>query len=266
MATSTPAVPRSQGRQLAELILAESARAGLGTGGRLPTERQLAADLGVTRSAVRHAMKMLEAEGRVSREVGRGTFLRDPDGDHPASPPGSPPASATAIAPGPPPVLTWAPAPRDAADAAGSARLDDVGPADVMAVRRLLEPLVMPLVVAWATSRDFEEMDRCLAGGDAAKTFEDFEAWDLALHRCLFAASHSQLLMRLAEVIESARHGHVWGDLKRRNDSQQRRADYCADHRAIVAALRARDADGAVGAMRDHLARVERNLLGATSR
>ena len=77
MATATPAVSRSQGRQLAELILAESARAGLGAGGRLPTERQLAADMGVTRSAVRHAMKMLEAEGRISREVGRGTFLRD---------------------------------------------------------------------------------------------------------------------------------------------------------------------------------------------
>ncbi len=238
MATATPAVSRSQGRQLAELILAESARAGLGAGGRLPTERQLAADMGVTRSAVRHAMKMLEAEGRISREVGRGTFLRDPPGARAAS----------------------------AGDAGVSPRLDDVGPADVMAVRRLLEPLVMPLVVAWATARDFEEMDRCLAGGDAAQTFEDFEAWDVALHRCLFAASHSQLLMRLGEVIESARHGHVWGDLKRRNDSRQRRQDYCGDHRAIVAALRARDADAAVEAMRVHLTRVERNLLGATSR
>ena len=137
MATATPAVPRSQGRQLAELILAESARAGLGAGGRLPTERQLAADMGVTRSAVRHAMKMLEAEGRVSREVGRGTFLREPAGTDGASGSGG-----------------------------GSQRLDDVGPADVMAVRRLLEPLVMPLVVAWATARDFEEMDRCLAGGE----------------------------------------------------------------------------------------------------
>ncbi len=237
MATATPAVPRSQGRQLAELILAESARAGLGAGGRLPTERQLAADMGVTRSAVRHAMKMLEAEGRVSREVGRGTFLREPAGTDGASGSGG-----------------------------ESQRLDDVGPADVMAVRRLLEPLVMPLVVAWATARDFEEMDRCLAGGGAAQTFEEFEAWDLALHRCVFAASHSQLLIRLAEVIESARHGQVWGDLKRRNDSRQRRADYCGDHRAIVAALRARDAERAVEAMRAHLARVEGNLLGTASR
>jgi GntR family uxuAB operon transcriptional repressor len=263
MATATPAAPRSQGRQLAELILAESARAGLGTGGRLPTERQLAADMGVTRSAVRHAMKMLEAEGRVSREVGRGTFLRDPPGVAATATSAATAASAGAAA--------------SAGDGGGSSRprgspgpggplgLDDVGPADVMAVRRLLEPLVLPLVVAWATARDFEEMDRCLAGGDAAQTFEEFEAWDVALHRSFFAASHSQLLMRLAEVIEQARHGHMWGDLKRRNDSPQRRSDYCGDHRAIVAALRARDAGRAVGAMRAHLARVERNLLGATS-
>src|SRR5260370_34584823 len=85
MATATPAVSRSQGRQLAELILAESARAGLGAGGRLPTERQLAADMGVTRSAVRHAMKMLEAEGRIAPDVGRRTFLRDPPGARAAS-------------------------------------------------------------------------------------------------------------------------------------------------------------------------------------
>jgi DNA-binding FadR family transcriptional regulator len=196
-------------------------------------------------------MKMLEAEGRVSREVGRGTFLRDPPGA----------VAVTAAGDG-----GGSPRPRGPAGPGGSPGLDDVGPADVMAVRRLLEPLVMPLVVAWATARDFEEMDRCLAGGDAAQTFEEFEAWDVALHRSFFAASHNQLLMRLAEVIEQARHGHMWGDLKRRNDSRQRRADYCGDHRGIVAALRARDADRATGAMRAHLARVERNLLGVTSR
>lgn len=233
MATATPAVPASPGRRLAGLILAESERVGLGPGGRLPTERQLAADHGVTRSAIRHAMKVLEAEGRVSREVGRGTFLRDP-----AQP---------------------------SSDGDGPARLDDVGPADVMAVRRLLEPQVMPVVVAWATARDFEEMDRCLAGGDAAQTYEEFEVWDLALHRCIFAASHSQLLMRLIAVIESARRGHVWGNLKRRGDSHERREEYRRDHRELVAALRARDAGQAVEAMRAHLARVERHLLGGMS-
>src|SRR5579863_6543526 len=74
---TTPAAPAKRGRELAELILAESGRAGLGPGSRLPTERQLAADLGVTRSGIRLALATLEADGLISREVGRGTFLRE---------------------------------------------------------------------------------------------------------------------------------------------------------------------------------------------
>ena len=63
--------------RLAEVILADSRRAGLGPGSRLPTERQLAASLGAPRTSVRACSHCLEAEGRISREVGRGTFLRD---------------------------------------------------------------------------------------------------------------------------------------------------------------------------------------------
>ena len=58
----------------------------------------------------------------------------------------------------------------------------------------------MPLVVSWATARDFGEMERCLAGGDAAATYEEFETWDLALHRCIMAAAHSPLLAALYGV------------------------------------------------------------------
>src|SRR5215471_16544642 len=96
------------------------------------------------------------------------------------------------------------------APAAGQAPGADFAPADVMTVRRLLEPPAMSLVVAWATAADLEEMDRCLAGGDRAASFEEFETWDLALHRCIMAASHSPLLVTLYQAIEAARHGQVW--------------------------------------------------------
>ena len=131
-----------------------------------------------------------------------------------------------------------------------------------MTIRRLLEPQAMPLVAIWATARDFGEMERCLAGGDAAASFEEFETWDLALHRCIIGAAHSPLLAALYGLVESARHGQVWGDLKRRSTSSQRRQLYQEDHRAIVAALRARDSDAAVEAMRVHLTRVAEHLLG----
>jgi DNA-binding FadR family transcriptional regulator len=131
-----------------------------------------------------------------------------------------------------------------------------------MTTRRLLEPPAMRLVVAWATAADFEEISRCLAGGERAASYDEFESWDLALHRSIMAASHSPLLTRLYTVIEEARHSRFWGDLKRRSASRERQHDYQADHRDLVAALRARDADRAVEAMRAHLARVAGHLFG----
>lgn len=245
--------------RLAELILAESARAGLGAGSRLPTERKLAADMGASRTSIRHALAALQAQGHISREVGRGTFLRhDPGTDgHDAG------AAAVRTADG----REHGAGTAAAAPVAGLASEASAGfaPADVMTIRRLLEPLAMPLVVAWATASDFREMDRCLDGGDRAASYDEFETWDLALHRTIMAASHSPLLGQLYAVIETARHGHSWGDLKRRSASRERREKYQADHAELVAALRARDSDRATEAMRTHLSRVNNDLFGETA-
>lgn len=231
MASSTPARPPAYTVELAEAILE---RCSAGPGAKLPTERQLAADLAVTRTMVRHALALLEAEGRISREVGRGTFLRR--GDAPRRP---------------------------ERRARTAARSEDVGPADVMAARRLIEPQVLPLVVAWATPRDLDEMRRCLAGGASAKTYDEFEVWDFALHHAIVAASRNALLVAMYHEVERARKGALWGSLKRRNDSRERRLAYHVDHEQLVDALCARELERAVAVMDAHLARVEANLLGA---
>jgi DNA-binding FadR family transcriptional regulator len=202
---------------------------------KLPTERRLATELGVTRTMIRHALAALEAEGRVSREVGRGTFLR----------------GGGELRPG------------RARGAHHAARSEDVGPADVMAARRLIEPQVLPLVVAWATARDFEEMRRCLAGGASAQSYDEFEVWDFALHHAIVAASRNSLLVAMYQEVERARKGALWGNLKRRNDSRERRLAYHADHEQLVDALSARELERAVAVMDAHLGRVEANLLGA---
>lgn len=212
-----------RGRELAAAILATYVDSATAPGARLPTERRLADELGVTRAAVRLALSHLEAEGRVSREVGRGTFLR-----------------ATA----------------DGAD--------DVGPADVMTARELFEPQVIPLVVVHATARDFAELDRCLDDGEAADDVETWEQSDAEFHRAVVLAAHNRLLLRMYASIDAARHGPLWGNLKRRNDSPERRVVYRDDHRAIVEALRAREVERALDATRAHLTRVRANLLGAT--
>jgi GntR family transcriptional regulator len=59
--------------------LAERIEGGhLGTGERLPPERELAEWLGVSRMTVRQALGALAARGLVERGVGRGTFVRAP--------------------------------------------------------------------------------------------------------------------------------------------------------------------------------------------
>jgi GntR family transcriptional regulator, uxu operon transcriptional repressor len=235
MAASVASRPPAYSHDLAGLILERCGAGSLGPGSRLPTERQLADELGVTRTMVRHALALLEAEGRISREVGRGTFLRAAD-----------------------PRLTAERADR------GPVRSGDVGPADVMAARRLIEPQVLPLVVAWATARDLDEMRRCLAGGARAQSYDEFEVWDFALHHAIVAASRNPLLVAMYQEVERARKGALWGSLKRRNDTRQRRVAYQRDHEQLVDALSARELERAVGVMDAHLGRVEANLLGAT--
>ncbi len=221
--------PPSYSQDLAQLILARCEEPEFAVSGRLPTERTLATEFGVTRTMVRHALAMLEAEGRISREVGRGTFLT-PAGANPGGP-------------------------------AHIGEASEVGPADVMAARRLIEPQVLPLVVAYATQRDFDELRRCLAGGGAAQSAPEFEAWDYALHHAIVAASRNQLLVSMYRIVERARDGEIWGNMKSRNDTRERRIAYQADHVEIVEALCARELDRATAAMDLHLARVQANLL-----
>jgi DNA-binding FadR family transcriptional regulator len=281
-----PDTHAERGLELAQLILGRAAEAGLRPGSRLPTERQLAQDLGVTRSSVRYALGIMAAQGHISREVGRGTYLRAIRQVPSAGDPGltGPPGGASYPLPGSGPVSFQPAEGSGGAQLPRGAQLDGAqlrgpqprgaqtlgaqpdsaqsafAPADVMMVRRLLEPPAMPLAVAWATAGDFQEMDRCLAGGDRSASYEEFEAWDMALHRSIMAATHSPLLVTLYGSIEAARHGHIWGDLKRRSASVERRRLYQADHHDIVAALKARDSGGAVKAMRAHLARVSDHL------
>lgn len=233
---SAPVQSAVYGQNLARLILSRCAEGGFAPSGRLPTERALATELGVSRTAVRHALAALEAEGRISREVGRGTFLR-PNGRGGGG----------------------------RAHGAGRSSLGEdvteVGPADVMAARRLIEPQVLGLVVAWATQRDFDEMRRCLEGGASAEDAGEFEAWDFALHHAIVAAGRNGLIVAMYALVERAREGEIWGNLKRRNDSRERRAAYQAEHSELVEALCARELEQAVRVMDAHLARVTANLL-----
>ena len=64
----------------AERILELIAESGLRPGDRMPTEIELAARLGTSRTVVREAVKILSALGRVSAQKGRGLYVADDEG------------------------------------------------------------------------------------------------------------------------------------------------------------------------------------------
>jgi Transcriptional regulators len=213
-------------QSLRDLLVQGAESGALVPGSKLPTERALVERLAAPRSAVRRALETLEHEGLITRHVGRGTFLTE---------------AATRKVDG-------APA--------------DTSPSEIMQVRLLLEPQVATLAARVATQADLERIAECLDAGGACDDFESFETWDARLHRAIAQAAHNGLLMNMFDVLNTARALPVWGTLKRRTSSPERRRCYHREHTAIVDALRDRDPDGAAQAMRSHLQNVSDNLLG----
>lgn len=209
----------SSTRSRIEALLLEE---GLRPGDRLPAERGLAERLEQSRAAVRKVLDEFEAEGRVERHVGRGTFLLQP-----------------------------------AADVS-----DGMSPRDVMAVRRLLEPAVARRIVAEATPADVAEIGRCMQRCEEAENYREFEYWDGAAHRAMIQAAHSPLLSRMYLLVDQARSGSLWGALKQRSASSESLQVYVEDHRRILEAIVNRDADGAERATLTHVENVTLRMFG----
>ena len=71
----TESRPRRQYRQVADQILLLATARGLGPGQRLPSERDLAEMLSVSRPSLREALIALEVEGDVEIRMGSGIYL-----------------------------------------------------------------------------------------------------------------------------------------------------------------------------------------------
>jgi DNA-binding FadR family transcriptional regulator len=133
-----------------------------------------------------------------------------------------------------------------------------------MQVRLVLEPPVAALAARLATQADLDHITACLEAGGRSQDFEDFEAWDAKLHRAIACAAHNGLLMSMFDVMNTARALPVWGSLKRRTSTPERRSCYHDEHTAIVNALADRDPATADSAMRAHLRHVSDSLLGGS--
>jgi DNA-binding FadR family transcriptional regulator len=230
VATMGRAHSREGGQRIREFIVKAAADGSLAPGAKLPTERQLASRFAIPRNAVRRMLAQLEAEGSITRHVGRGTFLAQRAG------PGS-----------------------------GDFSVDDVShtsPAELMEARLRIEPALAELIVTHATPADFERMGMCLDKAERAATLNEFELWDAALHQALATATHNGFVIRVLEMVTAAREQAEWGKLKDRIVTPERRLKYQQEHREIVNALRDRDAERARASIIAHLQHARRNLFG----
>ena len=200
-------------------------------GHRLPAERVLGEQLGVSRSTVRRVLQELKSRGLITQAVGSGTFVTD----H---------------------------AQQALADWAGDAGALLVSPAELMNARLALEPALIDLCIGNATAADFNRMDECNRQAEAATTLEEFEQWDAALHAAIADAAHNGFITGVLRLMNDVRSQAEWGQLKRRSATPERRVDYQREHRALVQALRQRDAERARALCLAHLVHVRKNMLG----
>ena len=200
-------------------------------GQRLPTERALSGQFGLSRTTVRRVLAELKERGLITQTVGSGTYVSEEV------------AQALAdLSQGEAPLAT--------------------SPAELMSARLVLEPAIIAMVVGNATAADFSRMEACCARGEAAATLEEFELWDGRLHEAIADAAHNAFISAVFQRMNEVRAPGEWGMLKRRSATPERRLDYQREHRQLVAALKDRDGARAVQLCLEHLTHVRRNLLG----
>jgi DNA-binding FadR family transcriptional regulator len=216
-------------RRIRDYIVNAASEGKIAPGARLPTERELARRFAVPRNAVRRTLAQLEAEGSITRHVGRGTFLA-----------GVPPGAGAQY-------------PADS--------VAHTSPAELMEARMRIEPALAELIVTNATPADFERMEICIDKAERATTLDEFELWDAALHQALATATHNRFVIRVLDMVAAVREQSEWGKLKDRIVTPERRLKYQEEHRTIVRALKARDDDRARDLMLAHLQHARRNLF-----
>lgn len=212
-------------RQIAEQLRGLIVDGEFAAGTRLPAERDLARQLGVSRPSVREALIALEVEGWVEVRTGSGIYVqeaRQRNGAH---------------------------APRN-----GNGTGTDWGPLELMRARELVEGEVAALAARHARKAHIAAMAAALARmrEDSDAGIEP-RAGDEAFHNAIAQACGNEVLSDTVRSYWSARHGPIFSRL---GDYFENPASWSAalvEHAAVLEAIRARDAQAAREAMHQHL-------------
>ncbi len=230
MAADASAEPRAW-EQVLQHIERRLLDGDLAPGDRLPGERALAAELGVGRSSVREALRVLEVLGLIRTHTGSG-----------------PTAGAIIIA-----------TPGGGMSALMRLQVAASGfpVADIVATRLALESSVagdLAAASAVEPGPDLAAADRLLdAMDDPALTAPEFLALDAAFHLALAEASGNQVITATMAGLRSGIEGYALAGLARIDDWHATSARLRAEHRGVVAAIRAADAATARTRMHDHI-------------
>ena len=192
------------------------------SGDRLPPERELAQQLGVSRPSVRSGFKSLAAMGVVQIRQGAGTFIT-----------------------GGPPVLGSEPL-------SFLAALHGFSRDQMFEARLVLEVAVAGLAAERAApGRVIVISDETTGMFASLESPAIFLEHDIRFHQAVAAASDNPILASVVEMVAK-----VFYELRRGRIGVARDLRVAADeHRAIYQAIRARDAERARKAMGDHLRR-----------
>lgn len=203
-------------------------------GDRLPAERELALELGVSRPSLREAMQKLVSKGLLVTRHGGGTHVTDR-------------LEAPFVDP-------W----QDMLQ--GHPNLQG----DLLEFRDMLEGQAACLAAERATPADLERVDAAYAALDAAYAAGDLAAsiaTDVAFHQAIAEAAHNVLIGHLSASLLRLIHGHISRSLEHLQARPQRWQELRAQHSDIRQAIRQRQPEAAAAAARAHIDFVRRSMV-----
>ena len=184
----------------------------------LPREDDLAVQLGVSRTSIREAVKVLSAKGLLQAKRRVGVRVRERDDWNLLDPK----------------VLSWHP----------DVGRDEALITSLIEARRIIEPAAAALASKRATAADLARIEQAYLGMELnlRTNLEACCEADLKFHVSVVAASHNVVLKGLTGTIEAALRA-TFAITNRQLATAQSRA--LSAHKAVFECVRMRDADGA---------------------
>ncbi|MFO1324131.1 MAG: FadR/GntR family transcriptional regulator [Burkholderiales bacterium] len=202
----------------------------------LPTEAELARQMGISRPSLREGLRALAGKGLVEARTRRGTLVQ--------------------------PRTQWNVLDDDVLRWLSVAPPDPAFFMDLLDVRMIVEPAAARMAASRATPAQILAIEAAYRGMVAA-TPHDMEACcvhDLALHERIITATGNRMLIRFASAIRTALLACVRiASIARETPSEHS----LSEHQAVVVAIRRRAPDEAEAAMRTLLAGTIRDLAPA---